>query len=301
MKISSSVFWNRCLSLLRISLEPSEAVTELNWIAKHVYQASSPLSLIDKKIERMCFLRGAKHMPLQYLLGSQPFGSSLDIKCQPGVLIPRWETEEWAIKICREIKTGVPLSSIKIADLCTGSGCLALIFSQHLENCEVSGIDISLTAIRLAQENLVRNARSVGSHGSISFSEGDIFELIPGKTLPKQLDLIVSNPPYVSECEYNSNYHTELSVRRYEPRLALVGGVEFYQQIFNIAELTNSQAVVCEIGGQEQLNEMAKVVSRTNWILGAMCDSHEVVRTVIGIRRTSVDWLVLSNLFDLEI
>lgn len=91
---------------------------ELRWIAEHFHDRAADglavetnsqqkiklKSSLYRKIWKACFLRGYKGVPLQYILGSQPFGDSLDIICRPGVLIPRWETEEWGVKIARGIR-----------------------------------------------------------------------------------------------------------------------------------------------------------------------------------------------------
>jgi HemK-like putative methylase len=204
-------------------------------------------------------------MPLQYILGSQPFGE-LDIKCIPGVLIPRWETEEWTIRLVR-LLAGLQLNSI---DVCTGSGCIALLIKKRL-NIEVKGVDISDSAISLSKENNIRHSLDV------EFIKRDVFSW----RCEEQYDLVTSNPPYIPQGDYESN-EIERSVVSFEPRLALVGWNEFYDALMhNVVIPSNAQGFVFELGYREQY-EFTKSILPSNWECKLYNDSAGKERCVIG-------------------
>lgn len=143
--------------------------------------------------------------PLQYATGETCF-RQCRIIVNENVLIPRPETEELAECVISDN----PGFRGRIADIGTGSGCLAIALAMELEGAQLTAIDISAKALGLARMNSdLNNTR-------VDFLEGDILE--PGFTLPGIFDLIVSNPPYVRECEkkyMNSN------VLEHEPHEAL--------------------------------------------------------------------------------
>ena len=149
--------------------------------------------------------------PLQYLLGSVPFGS-LDLLIEAPTLIPRPETEEWCASI---INTLSPLyqAPLRILDMCTGSGCLGLWLAQSFPKSSVVAIDIADTALSLAKRNAVHNNIS-----NILFLKSDLFTLLNQEP---QFDLIVSNPPYVSPEAW---HNLSPNVTQWEDRGALVAG-----------------------------------------------------------------------------
>ncbi|KAK7204715.1 S-adenosyl-L-methionine-dependent methyltransferase [Myxozyma melibiosi] len=295
---------------------------ELRWITEHFTEkAGSSRKDAGLMIRRACYLRGVKSYPLQYILGSQPFGESLDIKCRRGVLIPRWETDEWGMKVASGIRRYHPLfteskqlsSDFTVLDLCTGSGCLALLFAEQLghsnKKCHITGIDVSDKAYALANENLYANKHVIKDNVSVSFAQCDIFSTEMNRLVDSDVDIVISNPPYVSEDNYNSAAHTESSVRKYEPRLALIGGVEFYKRIFEIATLRHAKAVVCELADEQQFNDILAATDgilnhqqqhKSSWNVGAMHDGAGVVRTIIAWRRDAdKEWGWLRNLVNI--
>jgi len=150
-----------------------------------------------------------KHMPLQYVLGSTPF-AGLDILTRPPVLIPRPETEEWTLALIDQLQA---LSNKKlwILDLCTGTGCIALALADALPQAKIYSTDISDQALALAKENAHHNQIS-----HVTFLRSDLFnEISPDFTF----DLIVSNPPYIDQKEWNN---LDPSVRNWEDKDALV-------------------------------------------------------------------------------
>jgi release factor glutamine methyltransferase len=145
-------------------------------------------------------------LPVQYLTGEAEF-LGLKLKVGPGALIPRPETEELARWIIDE-HAG---EAIRILDVGTGSGCIALALASHLPEAMVRGSDAEPRALRIAGEN----ARKLGLN--VEFVEHDITrDPLPGKL--QALDLLVSNPPYIPETDKPS---MEANVLEYEPHAAL--------------------------------------------------------------------------------
>jgi release factor glutamine methyltransferase len=157
--------------------------------------------------------RRAQREPIQYILGeTEWFG--LKLKVDRRVLIPRPETERLA-ELVTQLLTIPPA---RILDLGTGSGALALGLAKHWPEAMVTAIDVSSEALALAQENAVALMLSE----RVRFVESSWFAAIPAG---EQFDLIVANPPYLSEDETAA---AEPEVRGHEPRTALVspeGGI----------------------------------------------------------------------------
>ena len=135
-------------------------------------------NLFSSALERL-----KTHEPIQYLLGKTSF-MDLEFKVNSSVLIPRPETEELVRLILKE-----NLDGKEILDIGTGSGCIAISIAKNLPNSKVSALDISNDAIEVAKENAKLNSVS------IEFINEDIFEYNSNK----KYDVIVSNPPYVTE------------------------------------------------------------------------------------------------------
>ena len=156
----------------------------------------------------------ASGKPVAYLVESREF-YSLPFAVSPAVLIPRPETEFLVLRLLDLAKArtssdpGVPLT---IIDVGTGSGIIAICAAIYLPTARVIAIDLSHDAIEVAK----CNARTHGVADRIEFRQGD---LLQGVT--EQADFVVSNPPYVSEAEFQE---LDKTVREYEPRQALIGG-----------------------------------------------------------------------------
>ena len=164
--------------------------------------------------------RGARE-PLQYVLGTAPF-HDLVLAIDRRVLAPRPETEQLVERI-RERTESEPM---RILDLGTGSGAIALAMGQIYPNAAVIGVDSDSGALEVARAN----ARSNSLEHRVEFLESDWFDRIdPGE----RFDLIVSNPPYLSECEWSE---APPEVREHEPRSALVADNEGYGALEIILE-----------------------------------------------------------------
>ncbi len=153
------------------------------------------------------------NIPLQYLIGSVPF-ISCEILVEPPTLIPRQETEEWCANLSEKFKK-ISDTSLRILDLCTGSGCIAVSLAKVLPHAEIYASDISHSALSLAAKNANYNKVS-----NITFISSDLFQDLPKNIL---FDIIISNPPYISENEW---HHVDPSVKEWEDNNALLAADE---------------------------------------------------------------------------
>lgn len=168
-----------------------------------------------------------QEVPIQYLLGKTNF-YGLDFEVNENVLIPRPETEELVEWIIKENTINDQSKKIKILDIGTGSGCIAISLAKNLPNAEVYGFDVSKKAIETAKKNAINNKVDV------TFMIQDILEL---EQLKYNFDIIVSNPPYVRNLEKEE---IKKNVLEYEPHLALFvddnDALIFYRKIAELAK-----------------------------------------------------------------
>ncbi len=163
---------------------------------------------------RALVARRAAREPLQYLLGTQEF-CGLDLVVTPEVLIPRPETALLVEEVTRRYR---PADRPAIADLGTGSGCIAITLARALPQATIYAVDQSEAALAIARLNATRH----GVQARIRFLRGDWFEAIRSWRRRESLDAIVSNPPYIASAGLAS-LQPEV---RYEPSLALDGGAD---------------------------------------------------------------------------
>ena len=196
-----------------------------------------------------------KEIPIQYLLGKTSF-YGLDFEVNPAVLIPRPETEELVEWIIKSQKSKVESQKIKILDIGTGSGCIAISLAKNIPNAQVFAIDVSEKALATAQKNA--NINDV----SVTFIEKNILET---NDLKQQFDIIVSNPPYVRELE---KQEIKKNVLDNEPHLALFvednDALVFYKKIAELAQknlLPNGQLFfeINQYLGKEMLELLEKM------------------------------------------
>lgn len=151
-----------------------------------------------------------KNIPIQYIVGYTIF-YGLKINLTPHVLIPRPETEELVELIISELNNSSDKKQLNVLDIGTGSGCISLALKNKLNTINVSGMDYSAEALKVAAANAAFN------NIHVNFFKGDI--LNPDKQmLNKKWDVIVSNPPYVTHDEKNQ---MAANVLEHEPHLAL--------------------------------------------------------------------------------
>jgi release factor glutamine methyltransferase len=188
--------------------------------------------------------RRLRHEPIQYIIGHQEF-YGLNFNVTPAVLIPRPETEHLVESVLKLLPTDQPL---KIADVGTGSGILAVTLAVHLPQAEITALDISTDALDIAR----RNAATHHVAGRIRFLQSDLLSAL--KDEAETFDVIVSNPPYIPETDRNT-LHPQ--VRDYEPPTALFAGetgLDIYRRLVPEAlnALRPNALLALEIGHGQQ-------------------------------------------------
>lgn len=216
-----------------------EQVSEMPW---HL-QVTQKQFFSPEQVQELFAMtkRRASGEPLQYILGEWEF-YGMRMLVGTGVLIPRADTEimiDTVLAFCQDKQ------NLKILDLCTGSGCIALALKKYLPDAEITGIDVSEEALAYAKKNKAFHKSDV------KFMYGDVLD---GKLTEifENLDLIVSNPPYLTSQEM-ADLQKEVS---YEPVSALAGGsdgLDFYREITRIwkYKLKQNGLLVYEIGYQQ--------------------------------------------------
>lgn len=206
--------------LLRAGVSPDDAGLEARLLAQFVLgwdavrfladarRADSPdfAARYDALVERR-----ARREPLAYITGSQEFWN-LTFEVSPAVLIPRPETEGIVEAALKEFPDAD--APLRMADVCTGSGCLAVALARERGNGTMTATDISADALAIAK----RNASRHGVQARVRFLETDLLRDAPGP-----FDLIVANPPYVPDGDRET---MQPEVRDYEPALALFAGAD---------------------------------------------------------------------------
>jgi release factor glutamine methyltransferase len=164
-----------------------------------------------------------RHRPVQYITG-ETFFYGHRLKIDESALIPRYETEELVLNVLMLLDERFPDRHLDVADVGTGSGCIAVALKKEAPRLRVTATDIEDDALKLAKEN----ARMLDA--DITFHAGDTLQAIEGK----RFDVIVSNPPYIPNEET-----LERIIVDHEPHAALYGGddgLDFYRKIVTGAE-----------------------------------------------------------------
>ncbi|MBD3582735.1 peptide chain release factor N(5)-glutamine methyltransferase [Flavobacterium selenitireducens] len=188
------------------------------WLYPDSFFSDHELMVFSIALEKL-----KKHIPIQYILGKAHF-YGLEFEVNPDVLVPRPETEELVDWIVKDYEFH---PHPKLLDIGTGSGCIAISLAKNLKDAVVSAIDVSAAALTIATRNAHRNAVRV------DFMETDI---LSDTELPRDLNVIVSNPPYVRHLE---KAEMQANVLDHEPHLALFveddDALLFYRKIAELA------------------------------------------------------------------
>ncbi|MGM0471007.1 MAG: peptide chain release factor N(5)-glutamine methyltransferase [Bacillota bacterium] len=217
-----------------------------------------PLTEEEINEYRKRVVKRSKRIPVAYIIGYQEF-MSLKFKVTEDVLIPRPETEHLVEEAKNQIESWDEREELTIVDLCTGSGAIIISLAKLLQDSQLElnyiATDLSQSALQVAKEN----ARYHGVYEEINFLTGDLLE--PIMELEQEIDLILSNPPYIAQDELQ-NLQPEL---QHEPELALVGGSEglkYYRQIITDAwQLLAADGIIALEIGANQRFEVNKLLS----------------------------------------
>ena len=218
--------------LIGAGVDKDEAVLDTNLLARHVLgwsraemllRQDDPLPQGFEEAFNALLERRARREPAAYIRGRQEFWSR-DFEVTPEVLIPRPETELIVEELLNLLPIDAPALPRRVADVGTGSGCIAVTVAAERPTVHVVATDISRSALDVAR----KNAAAVGVAPQIEFIE---CAYLSGTTGP--FDFILANPPYISEAEYQS---LAPEVREYEPEMALRAGEDGMRDIRQIVD-----------------------------------------------------------------
>lgn len=191
-----------------------------------------------------------KGIPLQHITHSQEF-MKMNFYVNEDVLIPRADTE---ILVEEVIEIAKKINAKKILDLCTGSGAIAVSLAKYIEDSQITAIDISGEALRVAK----LNARNNEVEDKITFIKSDLFENV----VKEKYDIIVSNPPYIKK-DVIKKLNREVQK---EPNIALDGGydgLDFYRKIISEGyEYLKFKGYLCMEIGYDQKEEVIEIIEK---------------------------------------
>lgn len=219
--------------------------------------------------------------PLQYILGSTEF-MGLEFKVDKRALIPRPETEILISCALEKLKSTGKAARLKILDLGTGSGCIAVSIAKLLPQALIWASDVSFPALQLAKENADLHKVKV------KFLRSDIFSALEKNQ--EKFDLIISNPPYIAKEEF-CGLAKEIS---FEPVLALeagIDGLDFYRRIISQAAfyLNVDGLLVFEVGAN-QADRLCAMCDAQNFnVLDIIKDYNNIKRVVMAKQRISAN------------
>jgi release factor glutamine methyltransferase len=221
-----------------------------------------------------CIARRLHHEPIQYITGQQEF-YGLTLNVTPAVLIPRPETEHLVEAVLKRLPTNMPL---RIADIGTGSGAIAIALAAHLPQAAITALEISAEALAIA----TANAREHKVADRIRFLQSDLLSALNREA--ETFDAIVSNPPYVSEAD-RAALHPQ--VRDHEPATALFAGktgLDVYRRLIPQAHaaLKPNGLLALEIGHDQQ--DAVAALLRAWHNLSFVLDFQQIPRVALAER-----------------
>lgn len=246
------------MNRLQIAMKPEKELTE------------AEQTRLGEALERL-----KKHEPIQYILGETEF-FGMPFKINSNVLVPRPETETLVEWVLESSEFRVQSSGLRVLDIGTGSGILAVSLAKNLPRAKVFALDISEKALKIAEENAVQNKVEIG------FIHENVLEM---ETLPQEFDILVSNPPYIREVEKKD---IQRNILDHEPPIALFV-TDKNPMVFNlkIAELAS-----------KSLSENGAVYVEINQYLGKETEnvfrekgfSTELRKDIFGNQRVLKAW-----------
>ncbi len=252
------------------------------WLYAH---PEEQISSADNERYLALIARRANGEPTQHLTGKQEFWG-LEFEVTPDVLIPRPETEH-VIEVAldrlalRELRAGrkqtLTGEGLRIADVGTGPGCIAIALAKEFPGATICATDISSAALAIAQRNATRHNVT----DRVQFLEGNLLD-----TVAAQFDLIVSNPPYVGRQEGETLMR---EVRDHEPEIALYGGEEGYELYADLitqsaAHLRPGGLLVLELG-HNSLPAVQPLLDAPTWTNAAVTNDLAGIPRVIAAER----------------
>lgn len=229
-----------------------------------------PLSKDELNIFKGYVKRAVNHEPVQMITGKVPF-YNVDVFVSEGAIVPRPETEGMVAMIIEENKDR---EGLKILDIGTGSGCIALSLGKYFTNSHVIAIDRAEEALALAEKNKLEN-----SVENVVFIEHDVLK----NEIEDKFDVIVSNPPYIPKSDYDE---LEPELKNWEPKEALTDGgdgLSFYRRYAEVFPkmLKEGGVFYLEIGDGQQ-EEIKSIFSEEKFEIEIYEDLEKKKRYVAG-------------------
>ncbi len=237
-------------------------------------KVAEKLELVDMVKKRL------KRIPIQYITRHQEF-MGMDFLVESGVLIPRPETEILVEESIKKIKNYKYSDNIKVADLGTGAGVIAISIANFINNITVYATDISKKSLQIA----LKNAQKHDCKDKIIFLQGDLFEPFKNKIEELSLEAIISNPPYINSCDFES---LPPEVRDNEPRIALFGGIDgldYYRKIIRKSPqyLKKKGFLALEVGAGQARKVKELILKENNFN-----QDIEIIKDYLGIERVVI-------------
>ncbi len=230
---------------------------------------------LEKKIQKRI-----EKIPLQYITKHQEF-MGMDFLVEKGVLIPRPETEILVEEVIKKLKNYKCSNNLKVADLGTGTGIIAVSIAKFIEDVIIYATDISKISLQIA----LKNAQKHGCKDKITFLQGDLFEPFIGRIEKNSLDGIISNPPYIDSYDFKS---LPPEIKNNEPKIALSGGIDgldYYRKIIKKSPyyLKKSGFITLEVG----INQ-SKIVEELILKENNFDEDIEIIKDYLGIERVVI-------------
>jgi release factor glutamine methyltransferase len=269
----AEIIFTQCLGFERVAL----------------YRDNPLLSPLQLEALKKILERRRRREPVQYIIGHTDF-YGLTIKVGPGVLIPRPETEIVVEEVIETVKgrqskvfrqslrdqgQSTTERGLKILDLCTGSGCLALALAKEFPKANVIGTDISEAALGYARQN-----SQINGIKNVTFLKGSLFEPLEGM----QFDIVVSNPPYIRRNELEG---LQREISEWEPMEALDGGedgLRFYREVLlgSRGYMKEDGFIVMEMGDGES-GDVAAMARNLGFRNISVCKDYSAMERVLHI------------------
>ena len=264
-----------------------EASVKARIILREVANMSVEDMLLDRDVkDEQKVLDFARKMaqtkaPLQHLLGYWYFMGEKFIVSE-NTLIPREETE-FLVNCAIEKINKINKDTLQVLDIGTGSGCIACMIAKNAPQAEVLGVDVSSDALQVALEN----AQKLDLIKKVVFRKSDLFSALREG---EKFDVVVSNPPYISEDDYKN---LDSTVRDFEPKSALLAkenGLEFYKKIIKqAAKYVNYGGYIAFECGMGQAREICILLERNGFQVS------DVIKDLAGIERVVAARMVLID------
>jgi len=230
---------------------------------------------LEKKIQKRI-----DKIPLQYITKHQEF-MGMDFLVRKGVLIPRPETEILVEEVIKRLKNYKYSNNLKVVDLGTGTGIIAISIAKFIKDIIIYATDISKKSLQIA----LKNAQRHYCKDKIIFLQGDLFEPFKNKIEELSLDGIISNPPYIDSYDFKS---LPPEVKNNEPKIALFGGIDgldYYRKIIRKSPqyLRKKGFLALEVGAGQSRKVKELILKENNFN-----QDIEIIKDYLGIERVVI-------------